>query len=477
MKHKLGHVIVLGLIVGVAVPSGVAFAATVKSGGTCKTVGQSSGALTCTLKGRKKVWAATPVTAAPTTVAAGASTPAAPAGIPIVPGFDGKTISLGYLSNVAGGPFAVPGKALTAGFNAIISTVNDQGGIAGKYKINNIFAETEYNAEKSVAKYTELRDKVVMISQIFGTPNVQAVLPKLRQDGLVGSPISWDAEWSKDPNLLPNGGVYQFRAMNVVDYWVTYLKNAGKKVCAVSHNSAYGDAALEGYEFAQKSLGFAGPVKLKIGPADPGSAMGAVVTQLKAAGCDAVWTAIASGQTTGILVAGSQQSYNPILLTVAPGFNIGQLSSPELESLYDKQVYVESDVAQWGDPKVPGMKQLLADVLKYAPEYSGNVDTALGAGWAEAKTVVALLEKAVALGDLSRDGIKKALAQTGKVDTGGVYPNPEFVEPSKRLPYPASHIMKVDTILKVRSGGLLYAPGGANYRAAFSGGYKHRVWP
>ena len=475
MKHRVGRIVVLGTIAGLVLPVSAAVAQ--KAGGSCKKVGATSGTLTCVAKGRKKVWeAAAPTTVAASTGSSDATTVAKPTGLQPGPGFDGTTISLGYLGNVAGGPFAVPGKALTAGFNAIISTVNDKGGIGGKYKINNIFAETEYNAEKSVAKYTELRDKVVMISQIYGTPNVQAVLPKLRQDGLVGSPISWDAEWSKDPNLLPNGGVYQVRAINIIDYYITKLGNKDKKLCSVTHNSAYGDATLEGYEFALKKLGYAAPVKIKILNTDPGSAMGAVATQLKAGGCDAVFAGISSGQTTGILVSASQQGYNPTLLLMGPAFNVGQVTDA-VATLYEKQVLVESDVAQWGDPAVPGMVGLLADVKKFAPEYAAQVDTAFAVGWAEAKSVVAVLEKAVALGDLSRDGIKKAMAQTGKVDTGGVYPIPELVDPAKRPAYQVSHIMNVDTVLLAKDGGLIYAKDGKDYKASFTAEYKHRVWP
>jgi hypothetical protein len=59
-------------------------------------------------------------------------------------------------------------------------------------------------------------------------------------------------------------------------------------------------------------------------------------------------------------------------------------------------------------------------------------------------TVVALLEKAVALGDLSGAGIQKAMHQLGRVSYGDMYPDFNYVEPAKRVPPSASFIYRVD---------------------------------
>ena len=108
--------VVIGTSALLVTSMGLANSATVKLGAKCTKAGAAATAngqsLVCTVKGRTRTWqvAAAPVTTvAPVTTAAaggGATTSAttvAPkaAGLAIVPGFDGKTISIGILGNVA----------------------------------------------------------------------------------------------------------------------------------------------------------------------------------------------------------------------------------------------------------------------------------------------------------------------------------------------------------------------------------------
>jgi ABC-type branched-subunit amino acid transport system substrate-binding protein len=453
----------------------ISFAAD-KAGGACKSVGAKSGNLTCTAKGRKKVWvagaaatAAAPTTAAPSTP--GATTAPAPveaAGLKNVAGFDGKTISIGYLGNVAGGPFASGGKALTAGFNSVVADVNAKGGIAGKYQINNIFAETTYNPDVTVQKYTELKDKVVMMGQVYGTPNLTALLPKLPQDNIVVSPISLDAEWATNPNILPIGGAYQYMAIDLVDWANQQPANKGKTFCAVAHTGPYGDAGMEGYNLVTKKLGLAVGPTVRIAPAETG--IPAVTAQLKSGNCGVVFLAEASGQTTGLLVSGAQAGFNPTFIGLSPSFDIKQVTNAT-EALYTAQFYAATDGVQWGDTAIPGMKDMLASVQKNAPQYAGDVNGAYMWGYVQAKTVVALLEKAVKNNDLSRDGMKAALASLGKVDLGGLYPEWDYGVVAKRVPSAVTNIMKVNVA----------TPGGTTYQVkAFESPitkeYKHPKW-
>jgi ABC-type branched-subunit amino acid transport system substrate-binding protein len=445
--------------------------AAAKAGGTCKKVGAKEGAFTCVTKGRKKVWAATPaaaVTATTVAASAGATPAPAPAGLKEGPGFDGKTISIAYLGNVAGGPFASGGKALTAGFNSVVADVNAAGGIAGKYKLNNIFAETGYNPEITAQKYAELKDKVVMVGQIYGTPNVQALLPKLAQDNIVGSPISLDAEWAQNPNLLPVGGAYQYQAINVVDWAFAQAANKGKTICAVAHTGPYGEAGVEGYNLATKKLALKTGPTIRIAPAEPN--MAAVVSQLKGANCEVVFLGESSGQTTGILVNGSQNGYNPTLIGLAPSFDIKQVTNAT-EALYNKQFFVGTDGVQWADAAIPGMKDMLASVRRNAPQYAGDVNGAYMWGYVQARAVVAVLTKAVEKNDLSRDGIKAAMAETGKVNQGGLYPEFDYVAIGKRVPSAVTNIMRVDV---ATPGGLTYQS--KSFESPLTKEYKHAKW-
>ena len=161
MKNITRALLVLGTASAVALPTLPAFSASAKAGAKCRKVGEVVGDLTCVAKGKSRVYAkiAAPVTTkAPAASSGGAATPA-PAGLATVPGFDGKTITIGYIGNVVFSPqfpssalFADGGKALTAGFNAYISRVNDAGGVAGKYPINTLYKETYYDVGEADRK-------------------------------------------------------------------------------------------------------------------------------------------------------------------------------------------------------------------------------------------------------------------------------------------------------------------------------------
>jgi hypothetical protein len=436
-------------LIGAAVlmlPSLTASAA-VKSGQKCTKLGEVKDGLTCTKVGSKRVYQAPKATAttAPKATTPGAA-PVAPAALATTRGFDGKTIRVGYIGNVSTNAafpsstlFADGGKALTAGYNAYISNINDKGGVAGKYKIVVDFKETFYDAGEAAKAFAELKDNVAIIGQIYGTPLTQALRDPIKQANLIGAPISLDAEWVVGESWLPVGATYQSQIINIIDWYLKEGGGAGKKICSVSiAPNPYAVAMEEGFDYAIKTLKFNAGPKVRYTTAD------ATAQQLKDNGCEAVAAAISGeAHTPPLLAAGDKIGYNPTYLANSPSFASRRVT-PANSALFGKQVIVAIDGAQWGDTTVPGMKDHVADIQKYAPEYIGNVNPATEWGWAQAKTVVALLEKAVALGDLSGDGMKKAMAQLGKVDMGGLYPTWNYVAPGQRVAPSSTFIMKVD---------------------------------
>ena len=288
---------------------------------------------------------------------------------------------------------------------------------------------------------------------------------------MIGSPISLDVQWARDTSYLPIGGGYQYHAIDVIDWAVNQAGAAGgktKKYCAVAHTGPYGDAGMGGYDFAVKALGLTTGPTVRIAGAE--SNMAAVVSQLKGADCGVVFLAEASAQTTGILVNGAQNGYNPLLVGLSPSFDVKQVTNAT-EALYTKQLFVAADGVQWGDPAIPGMASMITSLKKNAPQYAGDINGAFMWGYVQAKTVVALLEKAVSLGDLSRPGMKKAMAQLGTVKLDGLYPEYEYGDVSKRTPSAAANIMKVDV---VTPGGLAYQVKG--FTSPLTKDYKNPNW-
>ena len=118
--------------------------------------------------------------------------------------------------------------------------------------------------------------------------------------------------------------------------------------------------------------------------------------------------------------------------------------------LYTDQVIIAGDGAQWGDTAIPGMKDFLADMSKYAPQLIGAPNPAAIWGYVQARTVVAMLTNAVKLGDLSPAGMKAAMSSLGKVSYDGLYPDWNYVAPAQRVAPSIVHIARAD--VSVRGG-------------------------
>jgi ABC-type branched-subunit amino acid transport system substrate-binding protein len=118
------------------------------------------------------------------------------------------------------------------------------------------------------------------------------------------------------------------------------------------------------------------------------------------------------------------------------------LSESPLAPYLEKNVWIASEGTEWGDEKVPGMKQMVADVEKYAPEQEPDYYFAFGYNAATAMT--ALLEKAVEMGDLSKDGMKKAIDQLGTVSFNGLAGDYQYGANGDRNPPRESTIFEVD---------------------------------
>ena len=446
MKRSIKVGVALAAAAVLAAPA-IPASAAAKAGQSCKKLGEVVGGLTCTKQGTKRVYKATPA-AAPVVTAAttpGAAPAPAPAGVQVVPGFDGKTISVGYLGNVTASDqfpnsllFADGGKAFTAGFNSLMERVNAAGGVAGKYKIKIVFKETYYTGSEAVKAYAEIKNNVTMLAQIYGTPVTQALAKSLAEDNVVASPVSLDAAWINNPNLLPIGGIYQDQAINLLDYAVKEGGQAGKTFCALSLAGAYGDAGDAGFVYGAAKLGLKVGVKIKASTAP------AQAQQLKDGKCDVVLATL-SGESgmTPMLTETAKLDYFPVFLGLSPSFASRSIV-PANSAQYSKQVIIASDAPQWGDESIPGMKSFLADMRRSAPQLIGNPNPAAIWGQAQARAVVALLEKAVSNGDLSKDGMKKALATLGPVSNDGMFPDWDYKNPAERIGPPQSFIAVPD---------------------------------
>ena len=373
-------------------------------------------------------------------------------------GFDGTTIKVGVLTPLTE-RVAVIGKPLTAGNKAWFDHVNEQGGIGGKYKIEMVTQDTRYDPPTAVQLYNGMKNDVVMIAQLLGTPVVNAVLPQLKTDKIVAQPASLDSFWVREQQLLPVGAPYQIQAINAVDYWWNEAGGEGKTVCTMIQDDPYGEAGQEGVDFAAEELGFdvAATAKFKVTDQD----FTAQINQLKGANCEMVFGVVTAASLSGIMTSAVQNDFQTQWILQSPSW-LGVFAKTPLAPYLQKNVWLVSEGAPWGDTSAPGM----AEMVEIHDKFSADVppgDQYWGFGYVAARAVTEVLERAVEMGDLSREGIIEAMNSIEEFDHGGISGTYGWGAPADRKPPTKNSIYKIDP-----AGVDGRAPVVANYEASFA---------
>jgi ABC-type branched-subunit amino acid transport system substrate-binding protein len=354
-------------------------------------------------------------------------------------GFDGKTIKLGVLTPLTG-TVAVIGQPLTAGNEVFFEALNAKGGVGGKYKVELVQEDTQYQADVAVQQYNKIKGDVVAFTQVLGTAPTLAVLPQLRTDKIMAAPASLDALWVREENLLPVGGPYQIQAINAMDF---YLSEGGGStdsvMCTMIQDDVYGEAGQQGIDFAAEEYGFevANTQRFKVGTENYVGQIGA----LAGAGCEMVFLVATPSDAAKIWGTAAQAKYAPQWFGQSPAYT-GALAQSPVAPYMQQRVLMVSEGTEWGDEEVPGMKQMVADATEYAPDQAPDYYFAFG--YNQARAMTALLEKAVELGDLSRAGILEASNQLGRVTFDGLTGDYQYGAAENRNPPRSSTIFAVD---------------------------------
>lgn len=358
---------------------------------------------------------------------------------PSTTGFDGTTIKLGVLSPLSG-PVAVIGQPLTTGNKVWFDSVNAKGGIAGKYKVELVQEDTQYKPDIAVQQYNKIKGNVVAFTQLLGTPSTLAVLPQLRADKMLAAPASLDALWVREENLLPVGGPYQIQAINAIDY---YLSEGGgtrdSKICTMVQDDVYGDAGQQGIDFAAQRYGFtvANKQRFKAATENYAGQIGA----LAGAGCQMVFLTATPADAAKIWGTAAQARFAAKWYGQSPSYT-GALAASAIGPYLQANVVIVAEGTEWGDQAVPGMKDMVARVAQFAPQQQPDYYFAFG--YNQARAMTAVLEKAVALGNLSRDGVLEAVNQAGTVSFEGLSGDYQYGPAATRNPPRSTTLFKVD---------------------------------
>jgi ABC-type branched-subunit amino acid transport system substrate-binding protein len=360
-------------------------------------------------------------------------------------GFDGETITLGVLTPLTG-TLEIIGEPLTAGNQAYVDYVNEElGGVAGQYPIDLEIRDTVYDPSTAASEYAAIRDDVVMLMQLLGTPITDALLPDLIDDDMVAGPATLDSKWVREPNLLPILGPYQMQAINSIDWYYNEEGDEGDTLCSLASDDEYGDAGLEGVDFAAENLGidvdvqstFPSPAQ----PERPDVDFVAQLGELDSGGCDIVFFVGTAIDTAALGTALTENpDYNPVVIGQSPSW----LTAFAGNEYMQENFYLAAEGPEYGDESVPGMEELVRLQETYAPDIGPDH---LGAiyfnfGVNQARAVVQVLETAVDRGDLSREGILQAMEEVGTLTFDGLAGDYEYGPAEDRVPPTTSSIFR-----------------------------------
>lgn len=355
-------------------------------------------------------------------------------------------IYLGVISDLSTGPFAALAIPAVGGLNAFWDNVNSDGGIDGFDVIiseaNTI--DAHYNPQETVQGYTEIEPNVLMLAQSLGTPQTQAALPGYIEDSMVAVPATWWSGWSFSESdggglVLEAGASYCMEAMNDVDFAVTQF-GAEMTYGIVGFPGDYGGDYAAGVKIAAEANGLGDPLFEFVqtpfssgGTAD--EAVGLIVQNaptvvfLTTGPFELAATLGGMFQNGGTSVfIGTHPTWNPALPAAAPDL------VPLLEMLYFQSDWIPG---WYGDSPGHQAAKAAADAVGQTPnQWFIN-------GWASQYPIKAIIEQALANGDITRAGAAAVVSQLDDVDFEGMIPNASLAgggETASRL----SLINKVD---------------------------------
>ncbi len=342
-------------------------------------------------------------------------------------GVSGNTITLGVLTDSTGA-FAALGKDITFGHQVYWDARNAAGGVCGRYRVALEIADHGYNVQKATAQYSAMREKVVALNQLLGSPMATALAPDLAKDNVLTMPMAWAVNLTDSPAFALVGPTYDLETINGLDSLLEQgLIKEGDPIGHIFHDSEYGANALLGTKY------FAGRhnmtvVEQKISPLE--GDLSSRITALKAAGVKAIVLSTSPSQVAVAASATEAAGLRVPLLGSSPTFQPSLLNTPARNALIDR-FYYSGPITTLG---VPPTKALSDAITAKRP--NETVSNGVVAGYAASRIMDIILTKACANGDLTRAGVIAAKRSLNNIETDGLTGTLDYtqlgVSPSKQ---------------------------------------------
>ncbi|KDA05459.1 hypothetical protein DC31_16015 [Microbacterium sp. CH12i] len=340
--------------------------------------------------------------------------PDAPAGeLAAAPGFDPatKTITVGSLVPVSG----IWAGAVTniQGMQAYFDQATATGGPLDGYTVEIDNQDSKYDPATAIPLFNGMKDNVSMFSMILGAPIIDALLPTMKEDNLIGVPAGIVPSFLTDENIVPTFPLLNTYHAAAVDYAANDLGFADAKYCSLVVEDVFGDAMQDAYDFAVDDLAVETGEELRF--ASGTEDFTAQVSALKNDGCEVVLIGGVGMIVQQFAIKAVQLDYNPQIITSNTAYNVTMATGPGADWIAEHVVFAVTGTG-WDGTEAPGQQEMVSaldglgvDIVPTANAYQ--------TGWVNAALTTLILEKAIEKGDMSRASLQEiALTELGEVD-------------------------------------------------------------
>jgi ABC-type branched-subunit amino acid transport system substrate-binding protein len=342
-------------------------------------------------------------------------------------------IYLGVISDFTG-PFAGFGVPLTWGKEDFWGRINAEGGLNG-FDIaitpeNTV--DAGYVAEQHVAGYQRIRENVAALAESLGTLQTLAAIPFMEEDQMVSPVSAWYSGFSFDSFdkglILEAGTNYCMEAMNGFDFVMqarsTMEEGMPFTYGIIAFPGDYGGDYAAGVKIAAQAYNLGDPVVDHVQlPLSVGGTLEEAIGKLVAAKPDVIFV-VTGPNELGQLMGGTFQAghQTAMYVGVGPSFHPALLGAEALVPLLQAAFFHTAPTAGY-TADTPGHAAMRAAFE--ANRAGATPDLGYVAGWTMSYNMKAVLEQAIANGDLSRAGILAAVQQV-TVDYEGMLPPKTF---------------------------------------------------
>lgn len=323
-------------------------------------------------------------------------------------------IFLGIISDLTEGPFAPLAVPITDAQKAFWRRVNENGGIGDQFEVDvsRFVRDNKYNPEVHNQVYQEIKPEVLALAQTLGSPTTAAIIDDMRANDIVGVPASWTSLWLFEDVIIESGSTYCVESMNGLD-WFAENESAPSTVMAVHFPGDYGDDGAAGAKLWADANG-AEFTSVEQVPLGAGGTTAAAVDAIVQQDPDVVQLTLSPRETGEIVGGAVARGYGGRFLATSPSFNPALLQSAAKDAILNTLTPTGPWAGNFFSEDIEGI-QAMREAL-------GNVEGNEGytSGWAWSYPMLAALEKAVELGDLTRAGLVEAVNSLSEVDYQGL---------------------------------------------------------